>query len=337
MSPHGLRVTLRDVARLHDAFPGLDLGHLPLGVAPTPVRRLPTDLVGDAEVWVKDESAYGDGGWGGNKVRKLEWILPEAKRRGTRAIFTVGGVGTHWGLACALYARAAGIRTVLGLIDQPVDDHVREQQQRLRASGADLRHHHTPTRLRIAAPAILAGMTVRDRRLPMFLGPGGSNPVGTLGYVEAAYEIAAQVADQELPAPATVVTAAGSGGTAAGLALGLRLAGLDARVLGIDVNDAVRLDDVAISRLANRTAALLRSRGAAVDARLLPGDVTMRADWLGATYGDPTPASLQAVADARATGLELEPVYTGKALAAVRDLGGALRGPVLWLNTHGPR
>src|SRR3954464_3193502 len=120
---------------VHDRLPGLALEHLALGSAPTPVRRLDSGLAGAAEVWLKDESTFGDGGWGGNKVRKLEWILPEARRRGVRTLFTVGGIGTHWGLACGLYRRRDGVRTVLPLVDQPVDDHVREQQERLRRSG----------------------------------------------------------------------------------------------------------------------------------------------------------------------------------------------------------
>src|SRR4051812_9063458 len=132
------------MALLHDTFPGLDLPFRALGAAPTPVRRLQASVAGEAEVWVKDDSVFGSGAWGGNKVRKLEWILPDAERRGTRTIFTVGGIGTHWGLCVALYAREVGIRTVLGLIDQPVDDHVLEQQARLRDSGAELHLEHTP-------------------------------------------------------------------------------------------------------------------------------------------------------------------------------------------------
>jgi D-cysteine desulfhydrase len=81
----------------------VDLPHVALGTAPTSVRRL--DLGHRAEVWVKDESSYGDGAWGGNKVRKLEWILGEARRRDASTFLTVGGIGTHWGLACALYGR----------------------------------------------------------------------------------------------------------------------------------------------------------------------------------------------------------------------------------------
>ncbi len=328
------------MARLHDHLPGLTLEHLPLGTGPSPVRRLGEGLVGGTQVWLKDESVYGDGGWGGNKVRKLEWIIPEARRRGTRTLFTVGGIGTHWGLAAALYGREHGLATLLGLVDQPVDDHVRDQLARLRASGAELHRYADQGRLRLAAPYLFARCTVRDRRRPWYLPAGGSNPFGSLAYVETALEIADQVRAGLLPEPATVVTAVGSGGTAAGLALGLRIAGLRTRVLGAVVNDSFPLDAPVVARLANRTAALLRRRGAELDVEpVLPGDVTMRADWLGSTYGDPTPASTGAVAEAAVHGLSLEPVYTGKSLAAVRDLAGTgtLAEPVLWLNTHGPR
>lgn len=328
------------MALIHEHLTGLTLERLPLGTEPTSVRRLDADLVGGAEVWVKAENEFGDGGWGGNKVRKLEWIIPEAKRRGARTIFTVGGIGTHWGLAAALYGREHGLRTVLGLVDQPIDDHVRDQLARLCASGAELHRVTTPARLKLVAPLLMARAALHDRRPPMYLPAGGSNPFGALGYVEASYELAAQVSAGDLPAPATVVTAVGSGGTAAGLALGLRLAGLDAQVLGVVVNDALELDATAISRLANKTAALLRARGAELDiAAVEPGDLSMRAEWLGATYGDPTPASVTAVGDAATYGLNLEPVYTGKALAAIRDLARtrALTEPILWLNTHGPR
>jgi len=325
---------------IQDHLPGVDLAHLALGTGPTPVGPLADGLVRGAEVWVKDEGRFGDGAWGGNKVRKLEWILGEARRRGTRTLFTVGGIGTHWGLAAALYGREQGLRTMLGLVDQPVDDHVREQLARLEASGADLHRYRDTRRLKLAAPGLIASAALRDRKLPWYLPAGGSNEFGALAYVDTALEIAAQVDAGELPEPATVVTAVGSGGTAAGLALGLRLAGLRTRVLGVVVNDMFPLTAPVIVRLANRTADLLRARGAVLDLPpLVPGDVTMRADWLGTTYGDPTPASTTAVEDAATRGLTLEPVYTGKALAAVRDLVGTvtLPEPVLWLNTHGPR
>jgi D-cysteine desulfhydrase len=319
------------VSLLAGRFPGLDLARVPLGTPPTPVARLDLDLPG--EVWWKDESRYGDGGWGGNKVRKLEWIIPEAHRRGRTTLFTVGGIGTHWGLACALYGREHGLRTVLGLVDQPVDDHVRAQLARLEASGAELHRFATTGRLKLAAPWLLL------RHRPWYLPAGGSNAFGALGYVEAALEIADQVATGALPEPASVLVPVGSGGTVAGLALGLRLASLRTRVFGAVVNDMVRLDAPTMARLARRTARLLADRGASGVPELGPADLDLRRDWLGATYGDPTPASVAEVERARAAGLELEPVYTGKSLAALRDLlaAGTLPEPVLWLDTHGPR
>jgi D-cysteine desulfhydrase len=178
---------------------------------------------------------------------------------------------------------------------------------------------------------------VSGGRLPWYLPAGGSNAVGALGYVETALEIADQVRAGELPEPATVAVPVGSGGTAAGLALGLRLAGLATRVLGVVVNDSFRLDAPVLVRLANRTSSLLRERGAGDVPTLEVADLAARFDWLGATYGDPTPASTSMVAAAAGAGLDLEPVYTGKALAALADLAGELPGPVLWLNTHGPR
>ncbi|MBF6239282.1 1-aminocyclopropane-1-carboxylate deaminase/D-cysteine desulfhydrase [Nocardia otitidiscaviarum] len=327
---------------LHRLHPELSqtLPHLALGTRPTPVRRL-TALGAGADLWVKDDSAFGDGGWGGNKVRKLEWLLPDALRRGRRTIVTVGGLGTNWGLATALYGREHGLKTVLALVDQPVDDHVRRQLERLRASGAELHLTHTRARTVLAAPLLLA-RHFSGMRPPYPLPAGGSSPVGALGYVEAALELADQVRSGELPEPTHLVTPVGSGGTVAGLALGLRLAGLSTRVVGVVVNDTLRLDHRTLTRLTHRTARLLRRRGARLPETLTPtGNLEVVTDWLGTGYGHPTSAG--EAARRRAAGdehLELEPVYTAKALAALLDLdarGHFDGGPVVYLNTNGPR
>ena len=207
---------------LHERYPSLQerLPHLPLGDRPTPVRLLEgLSADGRAPVWMKDDGAFGNGPWGGNKVRKLEWLLPEAQRRG-RTILTFGGLGTNWGLATALYGREHGVRTALALVDQPLDEHVAAQLERLRASGAALHFTRTKRRTVLALPWLLA------RHRPYVLPAGGSSPLGVLGYVEASFEIARQVEAGELPEPSHAVVAIGSSGSAAGLALGLRIAGL---------------------------------------------------------------------------------------------------------------
>jgi D-cysteine desulfhydrase len=324
------------IPHLHQCFPALaeTLPHLALSERPTPVR----ELVG-LGVWVKEDGAFGSGGWGGNKVRKLEWLIPDARRRGRRSILTFGGLGTNWGLATALYAPEHGIETALALVDQPVDDHVRAQLARLEASGARIHRTHTKVRTVAMLPWLLA-RNARGGRPPYLLPAGGSSPVGALGYVEAALEIAAQVEDGSLPEPAHVVIPVGTGGTAAGLALGFQLAGLRSRVVGIVVNDQLRLDPPVLARLARRTAKLLERRGARLgQLRLEPDVLDLTRDQIGPGYGHPTEAARRAAALAAEDGLPLDPVYTAKAMAGLLALRaeGRLADPVLFIHTDGPR
>ena len=324
------------IAYLHERFPALveTLPHLALSERPTPVREL-TGL----DIWVKEDGLFGSGGWGGNKVRKLEWLIPDARHRGRRSILTFGGLGTNWGLATALYAREHGLETALALVDQPVDDHVRAQLTRLEASGARIYRTHTKARTVAMLPWLLA-RNARGGRPPYLLPAGGSSAVGALGYVEAALEIAAQVEDGSLPEPAHVVVPVGTGGTAAGLALGFQLAGLRTRVVGIVVNDQLRLDPPVLARLARRTAKLLERRGARLGPLQLGLEMLdLTRDQIGAGYGHPTEAAGRAAALAADEQLSLDPVYTAKAMAGLLTLReeGRLGGQVLFVHTDGPR
>jgi D-cysteine desulfhydrase len=321
---------------LHERFPALagTLPHLALSARPTPVREL-----AGLGIWVKEDGRFGSGGWGGNKVRKLEWLIPDTRRRGRRSILTFGGLGTNWGLATALYAREHGLATALALVDQPIDDHVRAQLARLDASGARIYRTHTKARTVAMLPWLLA-RNARGGRPPYLLPAGGSSSVGALGYVEAALEIAAQVEEGSLPEPAHVVVPVGTGGTAAGLALGFQLAGLGTRVVGVVVNDQLRLDAPVFVRLARRTATLMERRGARLDQlRLEPGMLDLTRDQIGAGYGHPTEAAGRAADLAAEEQLPLDPVYTAKAMAGLLALReeDRLDDPVLFVHTDGPR
>jgi D-cysteine desulfhydrase len=329
-SPHRL------TPYLYERFPALaeTLPHLVLSERPTPVREL-----AGLGIWAKEDGAFGSGGWGGNKVRKLEWLIPDARSRGRRSILTFGGLGTNWGLATALYGREHGLETALALVDQPLDAHVSAQLTRLDASGARIYRTHTKSRTVAMLPWLIA-RNARGGRPPYLLPAGGSSPVGALGYVEAALEIAAQVKDGSLPEPAHVVVPVGTGGTAAGLALGFQLAGLRSRVLGVVVNDQLRLDAPVFSRLARRTAALLERRGARVGRlQIEPGMLDLTREQIGAGYGHPTEPAGRAAASAAEEQLSLDPVYTAKAMAGLLALRakGRLGEPVLFVHTDGPR
>jgi D-cysteine desulfhydrase len=334
---------MSDRPLLFERFPGLreTLPWLRLGARPTPVRelsRLSEERPGCA-VWVKDDGVFGSA-WGGNKARKLEWVLADALAKRRRTILTFGALGTNHGLATALYAREHGIRTAIALVDQPRDPYIERQLERLERSGARLHRTHGMYRTILALPWLVArNSDVRRLRPPYFLTVGGSSAVGCLGYVDAGLELSAQVARGELREPSHVVVALGSGGTAAGLVLGLKLGGLGTRVIAVLVNDKMRLGQGTVAALARRTVRLLRRRGAELpEVSLTPSDLTVETRALGAGYGHHTPKAEDARRLlAEREGITLEPVYTGKAMAALlalRDEGALGDGPVLYWHTH---
>ena len=317
------------------------LERLKLGERPTPVRELTRlgDERGQAPVWIKDDGAYSS--FGGNKARKLEWLLADAQRRGKRTILTGGALGTNHGLASALFARRLGMRTVLVLVPQPETEHVRRQLERMRAAGAELHLAAGVLRAYGLATSLMLRRASAPLNLPYFLRPGGSVPLGCVGYVEAAIELAKQVDAGELPEPSHVVVALGSGGTAAGLLAGLKLAGLRSRLVCVLVNDLIRVDERTVARLARRTLRLLRRRGASVgEVEVASSDVVLERDWLGPGYGHSTPAAEEAMAlFAEREDVALEPVYTAKAVAALLELnrrGAFESGPVLYWHTYSP-
>ena len=309
------------------------LPRVPLCSLPTPVRAAPG--LGDG-VWVKDDALSAEP-WGGNKPRKLEWILAGAKAGGYRTILTFGGIGTNHGLATAVYARREGMRCVLALVEQPRTEQVERQLARLRAAAAHVHLTRDGRRTTLALPWLaVRHAQLRPPRPPYVLAPGGSSPLGAVGFVEAALELADQVEAGELPEPAAAVVALGSGGSAAGLAAGFAIAGLRTRVEAVLVNDQLKLTEATVTRLARRTLRLLAKRGADV-AAVEPNELRVVRGFMGAGYGHATPAAGEALRLARESeDLALEPVYTAKTLAAIRA-GATGDGPLLFWNTNNGR
>src|SRR5262245_50405508 len=301
---------------------------------PTPVEALPLAGLPDGVLFVKRDDLTSPR-YGGNKPRKLEWILGAALARGSRRIVTTGGPGTHHGLATTILARDAGLATTLVLVEQPVTREVQRSLLLHAAWGAELRFGRgVPS----AGAQVLRALAVATRRgeRPLLVPTGGSSPVGQLGSVSAALELAQQVRAGVLPEPAQIWVAVGSGGTLAGLVAGLALAGLRSRVVGVLVTDILPPSPRRLARMARASLRLLRRA-----APRLPRPALRASDFdwvrtqLGAGYGAPTEAAREAIAAAAACGLALEPTYTGKCLAAVIAQARAvpLRGPALFWNT----
>ena len=321
---------------LFRAFPALAarIPWMPLGRFPTPVTRLSRLAPPAVELWVKRDDQSG-AIYGGNKVRKLEFLLGEARARGARRLVTLGAIGSHHVLATAIYGRRAGFAVDAVVFPQPLTEHVREQMLADVAAGARLH----PTRGWLGVP--LGVWRQRRGGDAVWISSGGSSPIGSLGYVSAGLELLEQIARGELPRPDVVYVALGSCGTAAGLLVGLAgapsLPRLDARVVAVRVVDRVVSNEQATRRLAARTAAVLAETGEHWFDHLQPPPFTVEHRFFGGGSGRTTPASDDAVARAAAVGLPLEPTYTGKAMAAL--LGdaatGALDGKrVLFIDTY---
>lgn len=285
------------------------LPRLLLGRVPTPVRRVELLSDGQAELWVKDD------GWlhplyGGNKIRKLEYLLGPLTLRRPARIVTVGSASSHHVLATSIIAAELGVRVLAVLCPHPRSQHSEKVLRAILDSGVEVRAVGS-----MAAVPVEIGRSLRPGDL--LIGPGGSSARGSMGYLNAAAELSRQISAGVLPEPDVVVVALGSGGTAAGLAAGLLSHGLKSRVVGVLVVGSARVAKAQALQLAAR---LLIHRGESRLCLQLPSRFTVAADQLGAGYGFPTRASLHAAAEAARIGLTVDPTYTAKALAGALQL-----------------
>jgi D-cysteine desulfhydrase len=266
----------------------------------------PTEQVGEC-LWVKRDDATA-APYGGNKVRKFEFVLPIAVRRGGPVV-TAGGIGSHHVVAAAEYCMRLGLEVEAVLYPQDVTDDVSRTQARVAQLGVRVTEVANRYLMPIALAQRLAALAPRK---PYLLWPGASTPLGTLGYVSAGLELVADVDE-----PDAVVVALGSGGTAVGLALGIAMGGWHrARVVAVRAADPIVTSAPVLRGLEAGTAALLAMGGS------VPKQARLEIDgrWFGGAYGRPTAAGASASEWAGTLGIAAEPTYTAKALAAAREL-----------------
>jgi D-cysteine desulfhydrase len=318
-----------DTARLDAARAALAaIPRLPLGAWPTPVEPFAgLDAPGAERIWVKREDRASPR-YGGNKLRKLEYLLAT----GGGPLVAFGGLGSHHVLATAVHAAALGRECYGVLAEQPLIEHTAAVLALNERECAGLLRRRRPAAALAAARRLASAASRGAGRGPRVLFPGGSSPLGTLGWVAGGLELADQIAASACPPPAEIYVAYGSGGTAVGLALGLALAGAPSAVVAVRV--ATRLaGNLGYARLlARRTFALLARHGGVgpmpeLRLRIVHG-------YVGDGYGHPTPEAEAAVAAAAAAGVPLEPTYTGKALAALLAAAGRGDRELMFLDTY---
>lgn len=292
-----------------------------LGTFPTPVEPLApaaAERIG-ADIWIKRDDVSGER-YGGNKVRKLELLLADAQREGAQRLTTLGAIGSHHALATTVYGRALDFDITLVLFPQPVTPHVRRVLLLDRAYGAELRFARG---LSDVPTALLSARLAHRGERVLSIPAGGSNAYGTLGYVSAALELSEQIAAGAAPPPDVVHVAAGTLGTAVGIALGFALARLEAYVIGTRITSRVVTNTWALRRLAGATTRLLERVGVAVPpATEVLRRIAINHDQVGRGYGYETAAGREAAELFAHGGITLDQTYTAKAgaelIASVR-------------------
>lgn len=287
-----------------------------LGEYPTPVQPIELPQFGSGRLFVKRDDLTSTR-YGGNKVRKLEYILAHARQRGATRVITAGAAGSHHALATTVFARQLGLDVSLVLFPQPLTPHVQEVLLADRALGAELRF--TPRMTGIPGGLFAARIAHWKEHCHM-IPPGGSDPVGTIGYVSAALEFAEQVARGDAPEPDIIVLATGTMGTAAGLAIGLAATNLRTTINAARITSRVVTNERALEKLIRATAALLEKHGVHIDAEAAIARIQLSHTQIGEGYGQSTPAGDQATHAFASVGLMLDPTYTAKAAAELNEV-----------------
>ena len=304
---------------LFERFPELSgkIDWVRLETSPSPVQQL--EHLGHGSLWIKRDDILSTV-YGGNKVRKLEFVLADAIAKRKDRVLTIGALGTNHGLATAIFCRRIGLDCTLLLFDQPVTSYVRRNLLLAHKYGADLVYSKGVIRMGVDF-YLSSRLKYRNAR---FLYAGGSSPLGTLGAVSGALELAGQIEQGLCPTPDYVICPTASNGTMAGLSLGFMLAGLQTRVIGVSVAmknvGPLPLNTPGTVTRAIKAAHRLMARHSPriPDARferpvLLEG-------YSGDGYGYPSPAGNRALEIFREReGIVLDPVYTGKTCAALLD------------------
>ncbi|AWV89203.1 1-aminocyclopropane-1-carboxylate deaminase/D-cysteine desulfhydrase [Bradymonas sediminis] len=293
--------------------------HISLATLPTPVKHLEKlgSEIGCRSLWVKSDDQSGTE-YGGNKVRKLEFLLGEALAQGYKEVWTVGAIGSHHALATAIYARQVGLRPAVLHFPQPVTEHVRKNLKAICSTNPVLTLASNKLTLPVEVGKAKMKQWLSTAQNIYYIPGGGSSPPGVLGYVNAAFELKQQIERGETVLPDYIFVAAGTCGTLAGLILGARMAGLDTQIIGVRVVDKIMTNAAITAHLANKAGKILRAHGVQDIPHISISDVTLLDDYFGEDYGKPTDEGMEALGlCAKCSDVVLEPTYTGKAFAAI--------------------
>jgi L-cysteate sulfo-lyase len=294
-------------------FPRIHLAHLPTPLEPLP--RLSVAL-GGPEIWIKRDDCTGLS-TGGNKTRKLEFLMAEAVAQGADTVMTQGATQSNHARQTAAFAAKLGLACHILLEDRTGfnDGDYRSNGNVLLDDlhGATREERGPGLDMNAEMEAVAEQWRAKGKRVYAIPG-GGSNPTGALGYVNCAYELVGQANDRSLKID-RIVTATGSAGTQAGLIVGLKAIHAGIPLQGFGVRAPKEKQEENVYRLACATAEKIGAAGC-----VAREDVVADCSYVGEGYGLPREDTIEAIRMfAALEGILLDPVYSGKAAAGLID------------------
>jgi 1-aminocyclopropane-1-carboxylate deaminase/D-cysteine desulfhydrase-like pyridoxal-dependent ACC family enzyme len=334
-----------------ERYPGLKnkIPWMKMGSFPTPVQKL-TGLekeLGFQGVYIKRDDLTdinsGNAGYGGNKIRKFEFMLADAIAKNRTKLITAGGIGTNHGLAQSVFCDRLtksgkyNLKSVVFCFDQPLTDHCRYNLKLDQYYGTEL--HYTGGIVKTIFSMLFYYIRHKGSYVVM---PGASTPLGTVGFTNAIFELKQQIDAGKIPEPDYIFVACGSTGTAAGITLGCELAGLKTKIFAVAVSMLLVTNKKAVVSLALKCAKLLKKADPSIPditKQQLNERLTVLEDFFGGLYGLPTEEGKEAIELIEKTDkIKLDLTYTGKTfsalLAFIRERKSELSGKtILFWNT----
>ncbi len=293
---------------------------LPLGQFPTPVEKL-TNLqnhLGLESLWIKRDDLSGEL-YGGNKVRTLEFVLAEAKNRKADSLIAYSALGSNWPLACVVYAKHQGWPTDVFFLPYPMDDVKRQNLELIK----ELSRKVYSAKSKFTFPFLLYSHLIKAKKTGQvyLTPPGGVSPTTTLGFVNAVLELKNQHENGELPIPDFIFCPLGSGGTAAGISIGLTLVGWSTQVIAVRIVDFIVANKLTLNLLIRRTLKLLKTSGVNLPNRKWGGNIRIDHHYFGKGYSRPTDLGEHSIELFKSHENQLlDSTYTGKTFAPIVDL-----------------
>lgn len=306
---------------LFEALPGLKrkIPNMAIAKLPTPIEALPQLA---PNLWVKRDDKSNTL-YGGNKVRKLEFILADVIQSKKKKILTFGAIGTNHGVATSIYCLQIDIACKLLLFNQPVSLGVQQNLKLMHRFNAELVYKGSLLRTVMA----YYWQKLFQKKDTYYLFAGGSNVAGCLSFVNAAFELRQQIEAGLVPEPDIICVAVGSSSTLAGLSLGCSLAGLKSKLIGVRVAPS-HIGPIptctrgSITKLRSQTYKHLCQIEPNLKGKPLP-EIHLDNSHFGSGYGRPSPEGNWAMQMFEQTDIKLDGTYTAKTAAAALSLCAA--------------